>query len=55
MMADRCQRLRAIDSDDPSSTAEAKLAIGAEAILRLADRLGSVGAQPAADDDGATP
>ncbi len=55
MMADRCQRLRAIDSDDPSSTDEAKLAIGAEAVLRLADRLGSVGAQPAADDDGATP
>lgn len=46
VMADRCASLDDSDPDIGSGT-QSNLVIGAEAILRLADELGSVGRQPA--------
>lgn len=47
MMSKRCDDLKAIVASGPDGANHANLAVGAEAILRLADRLGSVGEQTA--------
>lgn len=55
MMSARCDALRNLSNADPDSAEQANLAIGAEEILRLADRRGSVGPQPGPDASGSTP